>query len=120
MTNWRKATIALCLSTIAIAIGYDILVVTHSENDTISNVTMTTIYSFPFLGYALCVLIGHFFSLIRTKQRYIWSLIGVSLPTLIISIITVIKGYTFHPATLAVFGLAGLVAGSLFWSMRRT
>jgi hypothetical protein len=120
VTKWRKATIALCLSTIAVAIGYDILVVTHSENDTISNVTMKTIYSFPFLGYALCVLIGHFFSLIRTKARHIGALCLCSVPTLIISIITAIKGYTFHPATLAVFGLAGLVAGSLFWSQRRT
>jgi hypothetical protein len=120
MTNWRKATIALCLSTIAVAIGYDIMVVTHSENDTISNVTMKTIYSFPFLGYALCVLIGHFFSLIKTKARHIGALCLCSVPTLIVSIITSIRGYTFTPPVLAVFGVVGLVVGSAFWSQRRS
>lgn len=119
MTKWRKATIAVILSMLAIIIGYDVAVAVNSPRDTISNVTMTVIYRFPFIGYALSVLLGHFFSFIRTRQRYIKYLVILSSIILVYSIIQYALLITSPIWMLVVMMIIGFFAGMIFWSQRR-
>ena len=119
MSKWRRATISIILGGILVFIVYDIIVVTNSENDTISNVTMTAIYRFPFIAYAFFVIGGHFLSLKRTRKRYIKALVGISVAVVLASIIMLLVKLTGNTAILSISSVLGFCTGMFCWSQRR-
>jgi len=119
MTKWRRATISIILGGILLFVIYDIIVVTNSENDTISNVTMTALYRFPFIAYAFFVIGGHFLSLKRTRKRYIKTLVGISVGVVLASVIILVTNLSVNIGLLSVFVGLGFCTGTFFWSQKR-
>ena len=119
MTKWRKITICVTVSIIVIAVIYDIIVFNKSPGDTESNVIMTAIYNFPFFGYALGVITGHFLSLVKTKKSHIKQLVITSAALLILSTLMFVFKMHIRVPTVAIFSLTGFGAGTFWWSQRR-
>ena len=118
--NWKKVTIIFVLSITAIIIGYDIFIVIKSPNATISNITMSALWKFPFIAYCWFVIGGHFLSLIRTKKRYIKALVIISVIILLFSFLTAFSLIKVTSLLLAIISLIGFFVGTLAWGQRRS
>ena len=115
----RLLTKILILSGLALYVGYDIVALIRGGGQaTISNVVLTWIWQIPFISYAIAVLFGHFYSLVKVsykKNSVLPLLIMVSVFMLIVSIMFVIAKVTINPAISLV---VGFLVGTYFWPQR--
>jgi len=118
MKNWKKITAGILITITVFLIGYDIFIVLKQPSATISNIMMTTLWKFPIIIYAWMLLSGHFLSLIRTKKRYIKTLVIISSIMLIFSFLTVFNIVKLTALMLFIIALIGFITGSLCWSQR--
>ena len=116
---WRKITIGLIIAVSVILIGYDIIVVLKSPGDTLSNIMMSTIWKFPFIGYSWLLLAGHFLSLIPTKKRYIKQFVVISLAVFAFSFLVWGGVVPVSSGLLAIVSMIGFAVGTCCWSQRR-
>jgi MFS family permease len=123
MSKWRKVTIGVWIGMFVAAIAYDIVVVINSPKDTESNVMMTALYNFPFLAFALGVLVGHFVSPIRVKYgRWPALSYGVAISCVVLTVSCILclgVKIPVGPITATMHAVSGAVVGALCWSQRR-
>jgi hypothetical protein len=113
------------ITKIAILVGlviysiYDIIALNKGGSRvTLSNVILRWIWGIPFISYAIAVLFGHFYSLVKVsykKNSVLPLLIMVSVFMLIVSIMFVIAKVTINPAISLV---VGFLVGTFFWPQR--